>query len=276
MNSEFQSSMPLPPAHYTLIDPANPTALPPPPIPTEKTIHVFGVPIHETYRQQLENLEKGIQKLYPDANFNHKEELKKLNISLLFNYFELIDILIKNPPLYQKKLEEIKTILINMHHLMNAYRPHQARQILIEMLQSQIQRRQLLLNSIDAKMNEVRQLLSTVTSELKKTTASSFALSLQKISSEIASSLFNNKEYKSLFPSQYEEKGVSVNTESPAVTMEHSTGSVPAKEENISNNINFQYEGIEDSEERIRIPQIPHNYLKMKRILDQIDRKSVV
>jgi mediator of RNA polymerase II transcription subunit 7 len=63
---------------------------------------------------------------------------------------ELIDILIKNPQLYPKKLEEIKMIMINMHHLMNTYRPHQARQILIEILQTQVQRKQLLLNTIDS------------------------------------------------------------------------------------------------------------------------------
>jgi hypothetical protein len=49
MDSNFQSSMPLPPEHYKLIDPSNPMSLPPPPIPSEKTIHVFGVPIHEVY-----------------------------------------------------------------------------------------------------------------------------------------------------------------------------------------------------------------------------------
>jgi mediator of RNA polymerase II transcription subunit 7 len=88
-------------------------------------------------------------------SIDHKEELKKLNISLLFNFLELIDMLIKNPQLYPKKLEEIKTILINMHHLMNTYRPHQARQILIEILQTQVQRKQLLLNAMDSYVQSI-------------------------------------------------------------------------------------------------------------------------
>jgi hypothetical protein len=37
-----------------------------------------------------------------------------------------------------------------MHHLMNSYRPHQARQILIEMLQKQAQQREQLLKAIDS------------------------------------------------------------------------------------------------------------------------------
>jgi hypothetical protein len=47
MNSDFQSAMPLPPAHYLQIDPTNPNSLLPPPIPNERSLYVFGIPIHE-------------------------------------------------------------------------------------------------------------------------------------------------------------------------------------------------------------------------------------
>lgn len=37
------------------------------------------------------------------------------------------------------KVQDIRTILINMHHLINEYRPHQARETLIMMMEEQIE-----------------------------------------------------------------------------------------------------------------------------------------
>lgn len=79
---------------------------------------------------------------------NHKKELKKLNHSILIAYLDLLEILVKAPntqlPLDQQqidlnsqqqtfktlrdqKLEDIENLFINMHHLINELRPHQAR-----------------------------------------------------------------------------------------------------------------------------------------------------
>jgi len=38
-------------------------------------------------------------------------------------------------------VEEIDLLFINMHHLLNSYRPHQARQTLIAIMENQVQRR---------------------------------------------------------------------------------------------------------------------------------------
>lgn len=53
------------------------------------------------------------------------QELKKLNRSLIVQYLDLLDVLEKNPSEYGKHIENISTILLNMHHILNAYRPHQ-------------------------------------------------------------------------------------------------------------------------------------------------------
>jgi mediator of RNA polymerase II transcription subunit 7 len=37
------------------------------------------------------------------------------------------------------KVQDIRTILINMHHLINEYRPHQARETLIMMMEEQLE-----------------------------------------------------------------------------------------------------------------------------------------
>lgn len=85
----------------------------------------------------------------PQVNINsHKRELKKLNHSILIAYLDLLEILVKAPntqlPLDQQqidvnnqqytfktlrdqKLEDIELLFINMHHLINELRPHQAR-----------------------------------------------------------------------------------------------------------------------------------------------------
>jgi len=76
-----------------------------------------------------------------------KGELKKLNRSILICFLELLDILIDNPAspavsclatniscvnmipnLFQRnqKIKDLTDLFINMHHLINEFRPHQA------------------------------------------------------------------------------------------------------------------------------------------------------
>lgn len=54
-----------------------------------------------------------------------KEELKALNRELLFQYIDLVDVLIKQPSSYARGVEAISTILRNMHFLLNTLRCHQ-------------------------------------------------------------------------------------------------------------------------------------------------------
>jgi mediator of RNA polymerase II transcription subunit 7 len=100
---------------------------------------------------------------------NHKKELKKLNHSILIAYLDLLEILVKAPntqiqieqtpdqhdendtdalkpqitykTLREQKLEDIELLFINMHHLINELRPHQARDNLRCILEMQKQQR---------------------------------------------------------------------------------------------------------------------------------------
>lgn len=62
---------------------------------------------------------------------------------------ELLDFLTTNPEEFRSKTEEIELLFVNMHHLINSYRPNEARQILISMMEEQIKRRQETMKNID-------------------------------------------------------------------------------------------------------------------------------
>ncbi|KAF8457678.1 MED7 protein-domain-containing protein [Terfezia claveryi] len=66
--------------------------------------------------------------------------LLRLSKSLLLSYLELISTLSLNPTMSAEKLTDLRTIMINMHHLINEYRPHQARETLILMMEEQVER----------------------------------------------------------------------------------------------------------------------------------------
>ncbi|KAH9489036.1 Mediator of RNA polymerase II transcription subunit 7 [Bulinus truncatus] len=111
---------------------------PPPPPPVQDSYTMFGAHFSadEAIIRPLEA--SGCRRLYPH-NYDHKRELKKLNHSILVNFLDLLDVLIRAPesPKRAEKLEDINLLFINMHHLINEFRPHQARETLRVMLELQ-------------------------------------------------------------------------------------------------------------------------------------------
>jgi mediator of RNA polymerase II transcription subunit 7 len=96
--------------------------------------------------------EQGIDQLYtppstPSANgttiSTHSDRaivLKRIAKSLLLNFLELMGIMSVNPEQYMEKIQDLRTLFINFHHLLNEYRPHQARESLIMMMEEQLER----------------------------------------------------------------------------------------------------------------------------------------
>lgn len=117
--------------------------LPDPPKPiTEGQYSMFGAPIicDDSIIRPLEA--QGIRRLYP-RDFDHKKELKKMNHSILVNFLDLLDILVKCPDSNKReeKSNDINMLFIQMHHLINELRPHQARETIRVTLQCQKRQR---------------------------------------------------------------------------------------------------------------------------------------
>jgi len=152
------SSFPVPPMHYANMYTEENIVrhlAPPPPPPIQGHYSVFGV-LSNTDDPIIQPLEAhGLRRLYataqpqqqqsgPVAPVDRKAELKKLNHSILAAYLDLLELLIRCPMNQQereRKLEDLQLLFINFHHLINEYRPHQARETLKLMLEVQAQER---------------------------------------------------------------------------------------------------------------------------------------
>lgn len=123
----------------------------PPEIPTGE-YSVFGE--LQTLSTTLPSLkEQGIDQLYPGPaetndqdnsqgppQLNHAYYLLKISKSLLLNFLEFVGALSVSPEQFESKVNDLRNLFINAHHLLNLYRPHQARESLIMMMEEQLQR----------------------------------------------------------------------------------------------------------------------------------------
>ncbi|RDW78588.1 mediator complex subunit MED7 [Aspergillus mulundensis] len=150
----------------------------PPEIPKEQ-YSVFGeVQTLSTALPSLE--EQGITQLYPSspkpgANgepasqptqpLNHAYYLLKISKSLLLNFLEFVGILSVAPDQFEPKVEDIRNLFINAHHLLNLYRPHQARESLIMMMEEQLARSREEIQQMDKLKEELNGVLDQLAAE---------------------------------------------------------------------------------------------------------------
>lgn len=137
------STFPFPPPYYRLFDPEkikNEKYFVPPPKPIEGTYYMFGKLL--TTNESVPSLkEQEITQLFPEGEINTVEQLKNLNKLLLQRFLQLIESLITKENQELSDLPDVSLVFKNMHYLINSYRPHQARQTLITLMEEQIKNR---------------------------------------------------------------------------------------------------------------------------------------
>lgn len=86
-------------------------------------------------------------------------ELKRLVKSLLLNFLELTGTLGQSPLHADAKVADLRTLLINVHHALNEYRPHQARESAAEMMQEHLDRTRRETVAIRSQVDRARRVL---------------------------------------------------------------------------------------------------------------------
>ncbi|KAJ2236633.1 Mediator of RNA polymerase II transcription subunit 7 [Coemansia sp. RSA 1722] len=170
---QLDASYPAPPEYFSLFTDENlarlanadadtatedPTLkyLVPPPPPTEGTYTNFGR-LWQVEDRLPTLAEQKISQLYPDGPIDRIAELKKLNHLVLFEFLDLVDVLIKDPSLYAARTERVREIFVNIHHLINEYRSHQAKETLKLMLRQQIDAKRRTTAAILSRCEELEQ-----------------------------------------------------------------------------------------------------------------------
>lgn len=114
----------------------------PPPPPTEGKYKSFGQDLDLNQPEQT-LAGAGIEQLYPShpsVKLNPQPHLLGLARSLLTTFLSLVGIMSQNPELYDERVASLQTIMFNMHDLINQYRPHQARESLIMMMEERVEK----------------------------------------------------------------------------------------------------------------------------------------
>ncbi|EXJ89489.1 hypothetical protein A1O3_02556 [Capronia epimyces CBS 606.96] len=103
-----------------------------------------------------------------DPNLNHAVILSRLTKSLLLNFLELTSILSLDPTKHAEKMEDIRQLVLNIHVVINVYRPHQARESVKELLEAVLENGQREIEECDRLKERVDEFLGNV-GELKTT-----------------------------------------------------------------------------------------------------------
>ncbi|OAA69664.1 Mediator complex, subunit Med7 [Cordyceps fumosorosea ARSEF 2679] len=142
------------------------TYLQPPAEPTDGRWRVFGDQymlndqLPTLQEQGITNLPATGQSSARDAkHYDRAFELKRLSKSLLLNFLELTGALSRSPSQAEAKVEDLRTLFINVHHILNEYRPHQARESAIEMMQDHLDRTRTETLAIRTQVDKAKRLL---------------------------------------------------------------------------------------------------------------------
>lgn len=89
-------------------------------------------------------------------------KLLALSRAIILNFLELVGIMSNNPEEAAEKIEDLQTLFYNAHDLINQYRPHQARESLIMMMEAQLERSKTEIAAVEDGKNKVQELLKSI------------------------------------------------------------------------------------------------------------------
>jgi len=177
------AAWPLPPAHYmrakSLVPPPPPTdplyatlastsSTSTSPLPPMLEEIVYDMPLGVNYKDQISSISEIIGNLVPAEDVETpKDALKLVNQALLLSFVRLVNALAEHPSQpTEPHLDTLRQYLIAMHQLLNAYRPHQARQTAIALLDAQCARRRKFLESLKKRLQKSKTILNEARNNL--------------------------------------------------------------------------------------------------------------
>jgi mediator of RNA polymerase II transcription subunit 7 len=195
----FQSLFPPPPIQYYKNYGPGGRPLPPPQPITGQPYRSFGMMLtHEDTLRRPRDFQ--VKELFENEE-NAIADLKRMNRSLCFNFLELLHILVDNPNsklkedastsifeqekfeeevsagrggrekfAWELKIQQIELLLINMVHLLNTYRPMQARQQLITIIEDSLTKRTDAATLLNNTLTQCRDMLQQTKLLLQKET----------------------------------------------------------------------------------------------------------
>mmetsp|Transcript_28134 Transcript_28134/g.36866 ORF Transcript_28134/g.36866 Transcript_28134/m.36866 type:complete len:180 (+) Transcript_28134:80-619(+) len=149
------STLPVPPKYYEEFK--ENIVFPDPPSIPEGIYHMFGNP-YTSQAEPASVLQEG-GRLYPENISNYKGEMKRLLNSVICNFTNLLDILVSCPSKQSSKIEDIEKIFVNFHNLLNEYRPHQARHMVMLRLQRQNEEEKKAIETLQRQIEQSAQLV---------------------------------------------------------------------------------------------------------------------
>lgn len=148
--------------------------LPPPPPPVGQASYRNFGSIWNVQEQLPSLAESGITQLYPEGSEKSTAtltaELKKLLYSALVGYVGLVQTLSADPTQFGHSTERLQILFINMHHLLNTYRPLQSQETLILKMEDQIAEAKKASAEMRASNAEIRKRLEALERKLPRKT----------------------------------------------------------------------------------------------------------
>ena len=135
--------------------------------------------------------EQGLAQLYPSPpttpsgsaeaswTLDRAFYLKKTVRGILLNFLELVGILSQNPEGFEEKIKDLEVLFLNAHALVNEYRPHQARETLILMMEEQVERKKAEIEGVTRMKEKVENVISELAKEGRDGTSDQLEVAVQ-------------------------------------------------------------------------------------------------